>query len=321
MTAAEQPFHLYTSIHPRLSGEALPQQREIIASWRAAGFTPVTVNGPGEITQIADYDLGIAIESVSDNGKPLVCDILTAVRRRGGKRAAIVNSDCKMIVYPNLASRLAASLENGLLYAERIDFGDGRPMAIGDCNGFDAFFFDVALLEQVNDRQFRLGETWWDYWFPLQLAASGAVLGNIDWPLVLHRRHNFHWSLEQWEINGRHLWGQMKTWSRQKALPEFFSSQGDTIEPNRQQLTELALACFGWLRARRLPQGVTCLPTEMQSIEGFLRQTYDSLVSVPPVYVDIFAAEKLQTKKRVHWLRRLFDHGSARASLTPDDVL
>jgi hypothetical protein len=83
MTAAEQPFYLFTSVPPRLSGDELQHQREIILSWRAAGFTPVTVNGPGEITQIADYDLGIAIESVSDNGKSLVCDILPAVRRRG----------------------------------------------------------------------------------------------------------------------------------------------------------------------------------------------------------------------------------------------
>jgi hypothetical protein len=55
-------FPLFTSIPPCLSGEALAQQREVIASWRAAGFELISVNGPSEISQLKLLGLDIEVE-------------------------------------------------------------------------------------------------------------------------------------------------------------------------------------------------------------------------------------------------------------------
>ena len=91
----EPAFHLFTSVPPQLSGEALSQQRDVISSWRAAGFEPISVNGRSEITQLAALGLDIEIELASEDGKPFIGDILAAVKRRASTRAGIINADCR----------------------------------------------------------------------------------------------------------------------------------------------------------------------------------------------------------------------------------
>ena len=108
------------------------------------------------------------------DGKPFIGDFLAAIRKRGSARAGIINADRKMVSYPDLSPKLFAALGNSVLFAERIEVGVDGSLARGDCEGFDAFFFDVDVLENVDDRHFRLGEPWWDYWLPLQLAVNGA---------------------------------------------------------------------------------------------------------------------------------------------------
>jgi hypothetical protein len=282
-------FPLLTSVPPCLSGEALARQRDIIASWRAVGFEPISINGPSEISQLAALGLDIEIEPASEDGKPFIGDILTAIRKRGCARAGIVNADCSVLGYPDLALTLAAALENSVLYAERVDISDDRLPTLGECHGFDAFFFDIGILGIINDRHFRLGETWWDYWFPLQLAANGAMLGNIGVPLIRHRRHHARWNQEQWVRHGRHLCTALKTWSAQNTLLSFLSSLDGVrlLEtPDVQQLSKIGATCFEWLRTRRLQREVAFLPNGMGSIEALLQDAYRSFSSRGDVAVD-----------------------------------
>jgi hypothetical protein len=274
-------FPLLTSVPPHLSGEALVRQRDIIASWRAAGFKPISVNGPTEIARLAALGLDIEIEPTSEDGKPFIGDILAVIRKTGCARAGIVNADCKVLGYPDLSVSLAAALENSALYAERVDVSNDRLPTLGECNGFDAFFFDAGILGGINDTHFRLGETWWDYWFPLQLAANGAILGNIAVPLICHRRHQARWNEEQWVRHARYMCTALKAWSEQNTLLSFLSSL-DGIhlnKPDVSQLLLMAAACFEWLRTRRLPREVAFLPDEMASIEVLLRDAYRSFAS------------------------------------------
>jgi hypothetical protein len=297
-------FPLLTSVPPHLSGDALVSQRDIIASWRDAGFKPISVNGPAEIARLAALGLDIEIESTSEDGKPLLGDILAVIRKRGCERAGIVNADCKVLGYPDLSVRLAAALENSVLYAERVDVSNDRLPTVGECNGFDAFFFDVGILGGIDDAHFRLGETWWDYWFPLQLAANGAILGNIDVPLICHRRHQARWNEEQWVRHARYICTALKAWSEQNTLLPFLSSLNGIQhlkEPHVSQLSTMGAACFGWLRTRRLPRRMTFLCDEMASIETLLQDAYRSFASRGDV-VDAkaeLAAVKASTSWRV----------------------
>jgi len=280
--AGRSAFPLLTSVPPHLSGEALARQRDIIASWRAAGFKPISVNGPSEIARLAALHLDIEIEPISEDGKPFISDILAAIKKRGCARAGIVNADCEVLGYPDLALRLAAAPENSVLYAERVDIGDDRLPTLGECNGFDAFFFDTSILGTINDRHFRLGETWWDYWLPLRLAAEGATLGNIDVPLIRHRRHPTRWNEEQWVRYARHMCTSLKEWSAQNTLTSFLSSLNGIqhlTRPDLEDLSKIGAACFEWLRTRKLPRKMAFLPNEMGSVEALLQDAYRSFSS------------------------------------------
>lgn len=282
VSAARPSFPLFTSVPPHLSGEGLIRQRDIIASWRAAGFAPISVNGPSEIAGLAALGLDMEIEPAAEDGKPFVDDLLAAVRNRGCPRAGIINADCKIIGYPDLAQRLAAALENSVLYAERIDISDDRLPTVGECNGFDAFFFDTRVSSTVNDRHFRLGETWWDYWFPIRLAAEGAMLGNLDIPLIHHRRHPARWSEDQWARHARHMCTELKAWSSKDTLTSLlFSLDGIQYlkKPDVQHLSRVGTACFEWLRSRRLPLEVEVLPEGMGSVSAVLHDAYRSFSS------------------------------------------
>jgi FkbM family methyltransferase len=281
--SAERPaFPLLTSMPPRLSGVSLARQRNIIASWRAAGFKPISVNGPSEIARLAALDLDIEIEPLSEDGKPFIGDILAAIKKRGCARAGIINADCEVLGYPDLALRLAVALENSVLYAERVDISDDRLPTLGECNGFDAFFFDVGILGTIDDRHFRLGETWWDYWLPLRLAVDGAILGNIDVPLIHHQRHPARWNEEQWVRHARYMCTALRAWSAQDTLRSLSSSL-DGIQhlkkPDVQDLSRMAASCFEWLRTRKLPRDMAFLPDGMGSIEALLHDAYRSFSS------------------------------------------
>jgi FkbM family methyltransferase len=281
--SAERPaFPLLTSVPPRLSGVSLARQRDIITSWRTAGFKPISVNGPSEIARLAALDLDIEIEPLSEDGKPFIGDILAVIRKRGCARAGIVNADCEVLGYPDLALRLAVALENSVLYAERVDISDDRLPTLGECNGFDAFFFDVGILGTIDDRHFRLGETWWDYWLPLRLAADGAMLGNIAVPLIHHQRHPARWNEEQWVRHARHMCAALKAWSAQDTLSSLSSSLNGIQhlkKPDLQDLSKIGAACFEWLRTRKLPRDVTFLPDGMGGIEALLQDAYRSFSS------------------------------------------
>jgi hypothetical protein len=275
--SSPQAFPLFTSIPPHFSDEALLKQRAIIASWHAAGFTPISVNGPSEVEQLATLCLDIEIEPTKQDGKPFIGDIVTAIKKRECACAGIVNADCELIGYPDLSLRLAASLENSVLYAERVDVSDDCTPTVGECNGFDAFFFDVGTLETINDRNFRLGETWWDYWFPFQLAVNGAKLGGISIPLIYHRRHHARWNEAQWRRHGWQMSSMLKTWERENALLSFFSSLAGSHclgTAEFHQLSMMGTACFQWLRTRKLPNEVAFMPNELSSIEALLRDAW-----------------------------------------------
>ncbi len=303
--AKKQPtFPLFTSVPPHLSGRAIVQQREVFASWRAAGFEPISVNGPSEIVRVEALGLGVEIEPTSEDGKPCVSDIVTAIRKRGGERAGIVNADCKIHGYPDLSLKFAAALRNSVLYAERVDVGDDWLPTIGECAGFDAFFFDVGVLRPVNNRHFRLGEPWWDYWFPLQLAVNGARLGCLDMPLLHHRRHQARWNPQDWDWHARNVCSVFQQWSGQRTLMPFLSSFNgiqDLSKLDRDESVKIGAACFQWLRTRKLEHQLSLLPNEISNIEAILRDAYLTFIRIAelPAARAELAAIKASTSWRI----------------------
>src|SRR5260370_19644204 len=198
------PVCLFTSIRPPTDQNSTAHLLDCVQSWRAAGFDAVAVNGPAETEALRELGLGIEFAVTAADGKPRIGALLSAIRARSCPFAGIINSDCKIIGYPNIAGNLRAGLEHRIALAWRLDVVDGAQPKT-DRYGFDAFFFDTSILPS-DDAGFSIGETWWDLWFPLACEACGAKIETLDVPLLIHRAHPQTWSWQHWENNGRRFW-------------------------------------------------------------------------------------------------------------------
>jgi hypothetical protein len=127
MTSA--PFPLFTSIRPPKDAAETGLLRSCLASWTAAGFQPVAVNGPAETEALRSLNLPVEFSIMASDGKPRIGAILSAIRKHGCKFSGIINSDCKIVCYPNLAANLAAGLEGRAAVAWRLDVGGRRTRA------------------------------------------------------------------------------------------------------------------------------------------------------------------------------------------------
>ena len=180
---------LFTSAPPSL--KRLIQGRECGPAWQAmciescrqAGFHPI---------------------NFESDDRPLISDILTACRREAdAKIAGIINSDCMIIPHFGLADRLTQHLDNGAVVAERINLNPDTLSPTGvTCYGFDAFFFCIDSLANCCT-EWRMGDAWWDYWFPLTFLASGSEIRTLPAPALIHVDHPTRWDWDSWQNNFR----------------------------------------------------------------------------------------------------------------------
>jgi hypothetical protein len=263
---------LFTSISPQLALEELEYQKSCIASWRAAGFDVVTVNGKTEVVRIEAFKLDAEIVTLGEGGKPQIADILTCAKQRNSQYAGIINADCAFLPYPDLANHLAAQLRGSIAIVERLDIDDNFSPQPDSCSGFDAFFFDKHVVPANFDRGFKIGVPWWDYCFPMAAAVEGARIFNIDTPLLTHKMHHHAWSDEERESVGQIFWRFLKQWraSKQGDFPSFGSELDDLWAEDAltaDQLTVVAAVCFRWLQRRRSESPTRFLPANLQFIE------------------------------------------------------
>jgi len=264
-------FRLFTSIRPPASGET-PYLRECLASWRAAGFDIVAVNGPSEMMALRRLALPVEFSPMSGDGKPRIGDFLSAIRASGERFAGIINADCRIIGYPDLATKLQIGLDQSCLLAWRIDVGeDIKPSATS--HGFDAFFFDTRFIPE-DDAGFSIGDPWWDYWFPLACEMRGARLQTLKVPLLTHRVHPLNWKGRNWEGGVSRFWTALRSWRPDVAAPRsLFASIPDPwwnrIHLTPRQIGSLSVIVPEWFYKER-PQTIAVLPPEMAEVETTL---------------------------------------------------
>jgi hypothetical protein len=275
-------FYLFTSISPNLSGENLDYQKFCIASWRQAGFEVATVNGHGEVSRVSALGLNVEIVPVEQEKKPLIRDILACIDEKKCEFAGIVNADCAVLPYPDLAAKLKEFVSGSLLIAERVDV-DSRSLPKPDsCGGFDGFFFDAAILPKNVDVDYRIGVPWWDYYLPMKVAAQGYRIVNLETPLLTHRLHEVGWSVDERERVGQAFWRFLHEW-RASGPGKFpaFGPEIDGLWPKStltiDELGVVGSACAKWLQDCRSEVPQLLLPPQMQPLETLLRSTRGSL--------------------------------------------
>jgi hypothetical protein len=203
---SSEAITLFTSIPPRMSrlirgNEMGPAwQMACINSWKASGFKAISFNNPDEICLLRSLDADVEFSAIpAQHKRPQIVDFLDAAIASGSKVVGIINADCLLVPQPSLVKNLMDL--NGLVIAERINLDTTTFRSGGyPCMGFDAFFFDTKALSKIDrDERWRLGDTWWDYWFPLAFQAAGFEPKTLPAPIMVHMEHDLAWNAGVWE--------------------------------------------------------------------------------------------------------------------------
>src|SRR5258708_2816260 len=214
---------LFTSIRLPTDPEAISYLRDCLNSWRTAGFDAVAVNGPAETKALRWLDLPVEFAVTAADGKPRIGAILSAIRARGCRFAGIINSDCRIIGYPNVAAALQAGLERTAVLAWRIDVGpDLMPTTMR--GGFDAYFFDTEVMPRDDGGVF-IGGPWGDYLFPFACEMSGAWVETLAVPLLTHKAHPANWNEQSFICSGNRFWTAFQGWHLRGAVPKSLLAQ------------------------------------------------------------------------------------------------
>ncbi len=179
---------------------------QCIRSWRAAGFDVLSINPAAELDAIATLGLPVRVEASTGSGLPLIAEMLSAARGSGCRLAGIVNADCHMLPVDKLRDRLQERSVGRILLCERVDRDQNSLLPLAETyGGFDGFFFDPQAIDisglTDHDPAFRLGDVWWDFWFPCFAMAQGLKVGRLMLPILGHLNHAFRWSPEAYSVN------------------------------------------------------------------------------------------------------------------------
>jgi hypothetical protein len=216
------------------------------------------------------------------DGKPRIGALLSAIRDSGARFAGIINSDCKIMGYPGLASMIRDGLDCSCILAWRVDVGEGiKPAATS--HGLDAYFFDTRFLPE-DDIGFSIGDPWWDYWFPLACEVRGARLQTLAVPLLTHKVHPLNWQRRNWESGAHRFWTMLRSWRPDVAVPGSLFANIPEAWWSRTHLTasqvgSLSLIVPEWFYRER-PQTIAILPAEMAAVETMLQLGGQALLDV-----------------------------------------
>ncbi|MCW6052236.1 FkbM family methyltransferase [Lyngbya sp. CCAP 1446/10] len=191
----------------------IENQRAAVESWRALGFSPVSLNTPEEISQLQPIYANVTFQAVNrdarvEAGRPLVYldDMFAYLRDRPTKICGIVNSDIRLKAGDDFLALICKEAENSIVFGSRVDVEtsentEGKVYA----QGFDFFFFDKQLLEQFPTSQFSLGLPWWDLWIPLTAHQKNLNLKYLASPVAYHIKHQVNYINNFWQTKGIHF--------------------------------------------------------------------------------------------------------------------
>lgn len=205
MPRSEQAIVVATSLVP---GRTDALQRKAIDSWRAAGFTALSINVQTEIDALRpafpDVDFVVAARSgqkVAGKPVPFLTDALKAAANVGpADIVGVINADIILRSGTKLRETITAHAANGVVMLPRVDVPtlDMVATAANDPNptlsvGYDGAFVGTPLVGAMRDNAFCLGMPFWDYWLPMVAILRSWPLMSIASPEALHVTHLTAW--------------------------------------------------------------------------------------------------------------------------------
>jgi hypothetical protein len=176
-----------------------------VKQWVSAGYAVFSLNPVSECNELKTQRIEATIVSTGQQyGLPVVGSMAKFALTQKVDVVIFVNSDCYAFDIPRLKRIVDAVQPDDICVMERlnIDQNSLRPTGI-DCSGFDGFIVGSNALKRIDqEAEWKIGDTWWDYWFPLSLILKGCKLKGDPAPLLLHLNHQLNWNFEAWQKNG-----------------------------------------------------------------------------------------------------------------------
>jgi hypothetical protein len=279
---ANSEITLLTSIPPRMS--RVIQGREMgpawqsacIQSWKSCGFKVKTLNTPDEIDVLRSLNMDVEFTPIPpDHKRPHIIDFIAAAGMSKSDVVGIINADCLLIPQVKLIGHLLGL--NGLVIAERINLDKislrptGRP-----CMGFDAFFFTTRSLFSIKkEDNWRIGDTWWDYWFPLAFQVAGFEPKTFPAPMLIHLDHDQAWDWAIWERN----FSRLNEFLRNSELRDPILTRATKALPELAQAADIhpyGSTVYHWLHARE-----PLWRPEFGSVDDFTTQFLNAIAAWP----------------------------------------
>ncbi len=198
-------FIMATSLNPNGGSN----QQKAYESWLESGFRVVSFNCEEEISllkQIYPDVIFFPVERTAYEraGKHLVYldDILNGLKKFHNNYFGLINSDIILdsskINNEAFKNKLKDSLQEGLVYSNRIDIDPDNNYEEEYKKGFDLYFFSKKQLELFNGLNFAIGLPWWDYYFILQAVFNSLSIFKINEKIAYHYKHSSFYSEEIW---------------------------------------------------------------------------------------------------------------------------
>lgn len=269
------PAHTSRPVQGRDFGEVW--QKACIDSWKAEGFHVVSLNGRDEIGALERFASSVdIIELPAGRQRPLITDFFVAIEKSGSALAGVANADCLLLPGGKLAERLTRNVD-GVAMAERLNINQTTLHPTGrQCYGFDAFFFKpAAMAAVVRDDNWRIGDTWWDYWLPLAFHFAGVQPRTLPAPLLAHLDHEQAWNQQAWEDNGRQFFTFLHGHMENLGDPNLRTAVNKAPK-TATDILNLSFKTFDWLRSRE----PLWLP-EQGSADDLLMRLFAGLATPP----------------------------------------
>jgi hypothetical protein len=190
-----------TSLSP--APERRDAQREAIASWRAAGLQPQSLNHPWECVALVDvYDVEFVPceeTTLATFGRHCIpVNALLAHLVKVGGPGVLLNSDIVLRLTAEQLARFVEQCSGGLGYLVKYNHDGDESRAIREPYGIDVFVFDASTVE-VGASSLSMGQPVWDYWLPHEFLRTGRKVYTTDDRTTFHRRHLQTWDMQRWE--------------------------------------------------------------------------------------------------------------------------
>jgi hypothetical protein len=180
-------------------------RQEAIDRWNRLGFDVYSINSVEESEELEPYLKEVTLIRVVDERRVKISAIAAAIQSTKVDVAIIANADCIVTEFDMIESAIDHLGDNQLCLVERTNIDPVTLRTTGlPCEGFDAFIVSSKVLACIPEGSpWRIGDTWWDYWFPFHCKKNGVRISNLGSPALLHLNHEMAWDWENWLKNAK----------------------------------------------------------------------------------------------------------------------